>query len=740
MGNPDSVTPQNPDGAISISPDGKRYVARLVRGDVKRNGVWVELLAGRLDSLDISAQHETVAQLFTTGLGTGDSNFGAVEDTNQYSTPIRWLDDDHIVFLWSNDRGIRQLVRLSLVGHQLEYLTNHPTHLVAFDISAAGAVLYNAQARRSDSVSAQMLKQGFVIDDDTDPSSLFRGDISGGTIFDRAWNTEWFVMDKSSPVPRRLAIGGREIAFDYRHRISFSPDGRLALVNAGAGQIPAEWDKYTGPDPHSWIVEARRDPRATMGRGVHRLFLVDIEHGTSRPLWEALSLLYVSGAAWSPDGRSILFAPTFLPAQSSDARGLAGRAAAIVDVATGRYEQLPIELPEMRMVAALRWLAADKVQISERDDAGITHHQFERVSGRWQTVEHGGTRETPAAPLRIEVREDLVTPPRVFAVDAVTGKERMILDANPRLTSDFALGRVERIDGTLKGGEKWEGLIFYPVHYKSGRGRSQRRYPLVIQSQYGAIGTGFTLYGADALGPTQEASYPGQVLANRDIAVLHLNVRMGPKFNTPEEAETRRIAFETVAEQLVESGLVDRHKIGLLGFSRNGYYVEYTLTHSRFAFAAAIAADNWDPSYFLQTMTGDVGDATAVIGTPPFGEGLKIWLQNAPGFNVEKIHTPLRMVEQSGGLFGVLAKWEIFSRLRYLNKPVEFYVVPDSEHGSHATQNPAQILAVQQGSVDWFDFWLNEYEDSSPQKAQQYERWRKLRQLHEADLKKSTAE
>lgn len=97
------------------------------------------------------------------------------------------------------------------------------------------------------------------------------------------------------------------------------------------------------------------------------------------------------------------------------------------------------------------------------------------------------------------------------------------------------------------------------------------------------------------------------------------------------------------------------------------------------------------------------------------------------------------MVEQSSGLFGVLAKWKLYSRLRYLKKPVEFYVVPDSEHGSHATQNPAQILAIQQGSIDWFDFWLNGYEDPSAQKAQQYERWRKLRKLHEMDLRRRAA-
>jgi hypothetical protein len=62
--------------------------------------------------------------------------------------------------------------------------------------------------------------------------------------------------------------------------------------------------------------------------------------------------------------------------------------------------------------------------------------------------------------------------------------------------------------------------------------------------------------------------------------------------------------------------------------------------------------------------------------------------------------------------------------------------MPDAEHGAHNTQNPRQIIAVMQGTVDWFEFWLNGREDPDSAKAPQYERWRKLRELHVADLAK----
>jgi hypothetical protein len=40
--------------------------------------------------------------------------------------------------------------------------------------------------------------------------------------------------------------------------------------------------------------------------------------------------------------------------------------------------------------------------------------------------------------------------------------------------------------------------------------------------------------------------------------------------------------------------------------------------------------------------------------------------------------------------------------------------------------------------VDWFDFWLNGREDPDLKKAEQYERWRKLRELHEANRRRDS--
>lgn len=727
MRNPEAVAPGNPDGLISISPDGRRYVLRLVRGDAGSNRAILDLFAGELSSLD-AATPVRIATLASTGFGIGGAVFGPVHDVDEYGSPVRWLDDTHLAFLMSDSNGVRQVVRVDLTTRRLDYLTAHPTNVVAFDISPQGDVFYNAQAAPPESDSQARIRAGFVVSAGMDASSLFRRDLSGRDLFDNAWSTQWFVR-RGRAAARTYRLPGRDSELHYAHRINWSPDGRIVLLNATADVAPENWNRYAEREMAARIADFRRDPRGTNARSVHRLFVIDMATGQARPLWSAVSLLYLPVAAWSPDSRSVLLAPTFLPPEADDSTTLGGSAAAIVDVATGSHARLPITIGGPLRVAGVRWTSRDRVEIDIREGPAVIRHRFAREGERWVSA---GEPETLSggAGVRMELRQGLDTPPRLFAVHGATGQERMVLDLNPGLAERVSLGRAERVQGTLEGGVGWAGLLFYPPDHTPGR-----RYPLVIQSVYGTrIDDNFSLYGlqgGSGLGPTPIAPYPGRALAARGLFVLHLDVMMSREFGTPAEPELRWRAFEAAIAELDRRQLIDPARVGLVGFSRNGFYVEYTLTHSEHPFAAAISADNWDPSYFQQTLVmANVAAASATHGAEPFGEGLAAWLERAPGFSADRITSPLLMIEQSSGLFGVFTRWETYSRLRHLRRPVEFYVMPDADrHGAHNTQNPGQILAVMERATDWFDFWLNGREDPDPARSEQYEGWRRLRAL-----------
>jgi len=46
----------------------------------------------------------------------------------------------------------------------------------------------------------------------------------------------------------------------------------------------------------------------------------------------------------------------------------------------------------------------------------------------------------------------------------------------------------------------------------------------------------------------------------------------------------------------------------------------------------------------------------------------------------------------------------------------------------HQKFQPRHKLSAYIRNVDWFRFWLQDYEDPDPSKASQYVRWREMRQ------------
>jgi len=167
------------------------------------------------------------------------------------------------------------------------------------------------------------------------------------------------------------------------------------------------------------------------------------------------------------------------------------------------------------------------------------------------------------------------------------------------------------------------------------------------------------------------------------------------------------------------------------------------LTHSDDQFAAAVIADGLDMSY-MQYMLFELwkedrgsnrGEAAIINGASPFGDGLARWRERAPGFNLDRVRAPLLV--QAIGPHSLVAEWEGYAGLMLQRKPVEMLYIPD---GAHVLVRPWERLASQQGTVDWFRFWLKGEEDPDPAKGEQYARWRELRKLQQRQTAGDTAE
>jgi hypothetical protein len=705
------------------SPDGKRYLLRLVHGDAKRNGVWMDLLTGSLDSLEAATHAKPCAHLFTTGLGSTTSARSSEADPDPTNL-VYWINNTQVAFLWSDANAIRQVMSLDVTSCKLRFLTHSATNVFSFVFAPDGTLLFNAQIPRAVGVSQRLWKQGFTVSDASDGWSILNGDIDGvdaiGVLFDNAW----FIRSKGSTRPIDIVGKRIDLTNPFFRDLFLSPTGRFALVDIGVRETPAGWDRYTNPTLQSFLNTNQSIPN----RLPLRYAIIDLKTGISHLLWDA-PRAFRDQVAWSPNNETLLLAPTFLPLATNSPLGLSGNAAAELDVRTGQYQILPVDLTS-RSVVSTEWLSRASVEIRSTNDLGLDTRidRLVREDSHWRVAAAADLASNARPTIRLETRQSLNGPPQVFAFESASGLSRLVLDPNPRLIETFKLGRVERMSGTLSNGKQWIAELMYPADYTPGT-----RYPLVIQSDYGHIfgPEEFTLFGPWGilgmnLGPSEYASYPGQLLATQNIAVVTLSVLHFA--SGAGQDDDYQLAFESLSEQLVASGIADPRKVALVGFSRNGHWVEFTLAHSKFPFAAAIAADNYDPSYIQSALANWRNEDAQMNGAPAFGEGLQQWMARAVGFNAEHIHTPLRMIGQSGGIHTIIGKWEIYSRLRHLNKSVDMYVMPEANiHPSHTPQNPRQIMAIQEAAIDWLSFWLTGREDLNPQKRDQYRRWRAFR-------------
>lgn len=699
---------------VRLSPDGRRYLVILMSGDLERDGNWVEFHTGSAATLG-EAGSRMAARLFTREHDVGQILQG---------TTFTWLaDNETVAFPWNDGINPPQVCQVNLHTGEVGALATHPQRLRRVALHPAGRdLVFTADSRRpSDEEFATLVAQGFTVRPEQSLIAILEGRTQER--FRDHIAEEVFIVTRDHPEPRPVPVD--RSCFAPAPPI-LSPDGQWAILGARPGQFPPEWDRYTNARLQRQLAHLRRYPDAISE--VSQYWLVDLARATARPLWNAPGS---PPFIWSPDGASVLLGSTVLPVEVADADGLAGNAVVELNLASGTISRIPVPPGLNLPIAPVAW-ASDLAEFKSGDRSW---HARKATSG-WRLTDESPVPSSVKAKLIFELRQGMNEPPVVFATDPASGESREVLAINPQLTDRFALGHAEAFRWTDEKGRGWTARLYYPVDYVPGR-----RYPLVIQSAppISTQPTQFSLRGSELLSCVVSIAQP---LANRGILVL-ANVGwpdVRAPGNTIEEYETLRQGFESAARTLADRGLADPARVGLSGYSRAGSYVEYALTHATFPFAAAIAADNASHGLFSYLIfDGGASEANRIFGGPPYGENLKLWMERTPTLRADRIHTPLLLERDSGGVLAVIPSWEMFSHLRRLDKPVELYVVPDIAHGSHGLVRPRQQQAALEQAVEWFDFWLNAREDAASTKADQYRRWRQLRKLHTSDLKKRDA-
>lgn len=735
-----------PAPVVSFSPDGAHFAVVTIRGVLSSNRriatIWL---------FDVANVHAYVLGTSSKLLQGPRQLLRCASASDQLPISLwRWSSDSRrILFLRADDDGVEHLEQVSVdsgrvaaespAGQDVTGFDEDEGHVVYLAHTAIGAgALYQAGGPSlpdmEDATGESLLKLVFP--------NWMRSVLpaSADTLYKVTKEGSSIVLSSARKGP--IQLGGAFVPGTVRQKLAIAPSGRLLLATAYVQHIPESWERYRSAAVIMKI--ASYGPSTSTGTVKEGLFypqeymLVNIEDGERTPLIDAPidfdSLGYdLAVGAWSSDESRLAVTGVFPPLlqtalSSGTARpaGISPCAVAIIDLTSRRFscpqpevtlERSNTPFWNRKRVTALRWLKGNRAVIAtyatlaEPSQSSSIRYTEGRNGGWRAQVE---PRSAAADGLRVYVDEALNKPP-VLMASLRDGRRRVLLDPNRHLR-DITLGSASVYRWHYAGNVQTGALVTPPDF------SSRRRYPLVIQAD--------PMNFADFLidGPSHTA-FAARALAARDIVVLQVP-DIG-EIGSPGWMEENAANYRAAIRQLAESGVIDRNRVGIIGWSHSGVFVLRGLEDEPSLFKAASIAEGSSNSYseFLAQVDywgrGDAGEKYLAdyIGAWPWGDGLKVWVARSPGFHTDRICAPIFFQANSPAAL-VFLSWDDYAILRAQHKPVDLLYI---RNGAHALIKPRERMVDQEMNVDWFDYWLNGHENPRLAIAGEYRRWDAMR-------------
>lgn len=655
---------------------------------------------------------------------------------------LEWLADGKHIVVLAKAHGRASVVQVDTATGHRKVLARVARDIREYSIDDAGDVLVfateepNRDQTEMERRTSTDIAQGYRISFQSTPTGAFPRRRLFVTRKRR--NAMWSApqpISVLSPFTRRPLM-----AFPYLTtlHLSLSPNGRSVLVNYvdDGEQMPATWKA----SPYVQLLRKNGFP------GILPTLLIDLVNGNAKL---AVDSPWISNSPlWSKDSKSFVVSavsPAGSRWENDDTQN--GRIGAEqahlfqVEAETGKTTFVALRAADGAK-QPLFWSRAGALVLHTVDDKIAIYSQR---NGQW-------TRDSSfPIPLPDNYRfaelasdgsivvgdyQNATTPPEIFRFAKGQNGILTIARLNPQFDL-LTLAPVQKIQWETSTGFPIEGFLFTPPAYIAGK-----RYPLVIQTKPDE-----GQFVCDT-GQNHYPSFAPQPIANAGI--LYLIRTYPPTWKQKDEeahypkgypggiaeAAFQADVWESAIKSLDERGFVDPAKVGIIGFSRSGWYTEFALTNSSIRYKAATLADNVQYSvseYWLLHSQGILRGWDSMYGGPPYGSTLKNWTDFSISFNVDKIRTPILMEEMGYGVpydnakappLNLADKWDLYTGLVRLKKPVELYYYPNE---GHQPDHPQARLATLQRNLDWYRFWLEDYERPSPSDPEQYIRWRSLK-------------
>jgi dipeptidyl aminopeptidase/acylaminoacyl peptidase len=267
-------------------------------------------------------------------------------------------------------------------------------------------------------------------------------------------------------------------------------------------------------------------------------------------------------------------------------------------------------------------------------------------------------------------------------------------------------------------GKQLSGALLLPYGYIAGR-----RYPMIVSVYGGSVAP-----AGHWANPyrTRGRYYPDPLIfSGHGYAVLIPTMPLPPMGVQSDPMLELDKSVKPAIDKVVEMGLADPERVGVVGHSYGGYSV-YGLVTQTDKFKAAVALAGYtdlvglygrlDPRHRFSDVPNPLWGPFTVeggqprMGVPPWKD-LERYQRNSPYVNADKVTTPLLMIHGELDSIPLSEAEQFFVALNRLGKRAR--LVRYLGEG-HSYESPGNVLDMYQQVLSWFDeFLLNRQPNQS---------------------------
>jgi dipeptidyl aminopeptidase/acylaminoacyl peptidase len=287
--------------------------------------------------------------------------------------------------------------------------------------------------------------------------------------------------------------------------------------------------------------------------------------------------------------------------------------------------------------------------------------------------------------------------PDIFVGDADLGDATPVTTTNA-FQNDYAWGRSELIDYVTDQGRKMQGALIYPAGYEPGK-----KYPMIVYN-YELLSQNVHRYVA----PSDRSYYNTAVFMTHGYFVLQPDI----VFRIRQPGWSVVECIGAAVAEVIEMGLVDPERIGIVGHSMGGFNTSFVATHTHGMFAAAVAGA---PMTDLVSYYGDHHWGSGIAETDHIETGqermevalyedLQAYIDNSAVYGAHEMTVPLLL--EAGDQDGIVAWYqsiELYNIARRAKKNVVMLTYMGEDHGLRQEENQKDY---QQRILAWFGHYL----------------------------------